>query len=318
MFRNPAAVEDGLGRVINLGEQVFSHTKPGETCTVYVNEVPTIHCFHTSCGERVEEANRRLRGRVHALESATPNAQGDILQAGQQSVEEPEQAAKARHQKKAEKDHNQKLLMLARANLPKIYATYPMGPDECYDRSPIHLPENQEWEDWRLLLGVLPREDRVWIGERYETGNPEHVKRFREVSTWLAQEEFCPGPLICPANFKPGTFSRAGASVVDTNFVIVESDTLTKEQVSSVFRWLQESWHLVAIVDSGNKSLHGWFQRPLCVSTEVWSKNKVVLEGLGCDTAMLRPSQPCRLPGCRRNGTLGWQHLRYLDHMESL
>jgi hypothetical protein len=54
---------------------------------------------------------------------------------------------------------------------------------------------------------------------------------------------------------------------MDTNgprFLVVESDTLTKDQVGAVFAYLHRRlrYRLHYIIDMGGKSLHAWFDAP--------------------------------------------------------
>jgi hypothetical protein len=44
------------------------HENPGENATIYLDSVPTIHCFHQSCADHVNEANARLRKAIAAVE----------------------------------------------------------------------------------------------------------------------------------------------------------------------------------------------------------------------------------------------------------
>jgi hypothetical protein len=85
-------------------------------------------------------------------------------------------------------------------------------------------------------------------------------------------------------------------------FLVVESDTLAKDQVGAVFKWLRDKvgLDLVAIVDTAGKSLHGWFRYP-AHEFEV-EELKLVLPALQCDPKLFTPSQPVRLPGALRDG----------------
>jgi hypothetical protein len=299
------------------------HANPGATATVFLDAVPTLHCFHQSCAVQVANANFRLRSFIGSAEKHPDQAYrldkliSKVIGGG----DERPQDVGAGHTSPQVGDSNgeeegtlRRLKMLARANLPAITAEFPIQPEEWCDISPILMPENREHDDWRLLLQVLPQEDRIWIGDFRDSGRPEHMQNFREVGTWL-RESGCPGPFVCPACFQPSSIQRNEANVMWNRFVIVESDTLSKAEVGSVFLWLAKSWPLVAVVDTGNKSLHGWFERPQGLPVKTWKENEAVLEGFGCDVAMLRPSQPCRLPGWLREIPGRWQTLIYLDHM---
>ena len=126
---------------------------------------------------------------------------------------------------------------------------------------------------------------------------------------WL-KESNVTGQLICPATFKNNSIARANDNILARRFLVVESDTLTKDQVGAVFRWLKGrvGLDLVAIVDTAGKSLHGWFRHP-AHEFQV-DELKLVLPALQCDPKLFTPSQPVRLPGALREGK--WQKLVYL------
>lgn len=301
------------------------HANPGDAATVFLDAAPTLHCFHQSCAAQVANANSRLRSFIGSAEKYPDKAHrlDKLIAQVSTGKEQPQEASSEPSSPHVDEgndnqeDELHRVKMLARANLPAITAEFPLQPDDWVDISPIRLPEDAQRDDWRLLLQVLPQEDRVWIGDFRDSGRPEHMKHFREAGTWLREKE-CPRPFICPACFQPSSIQRSEANVMWNRFVIVESDTLSKPEMGSVFLWLAKSWPLVAVVDSGNKSLHGWFERPQGLPPKKWKENEAVLEGLGCDLAMLRPAQPCRLPGWLRQETGRWQSLLYLDRMKTV
>jgi hypothetical protein len=84
--------------------------------------------------------------------------------------------------------------------------------------------------------------------------------------------------------------------------MVVESDTLNREEVGAVFQFLRVKLRhtLFAVVDTGGKSLHGWFNiQPNKLFHE---ELKATLIGLGCDPALFKASQPVRLCGVPRDG----------------
>jgi hypothetical protein len=169
----------------------------------------------------------------------------------------------------------------------------------------VSLTEGPE-KDWRMLLELFTPGDVLWIGNVMESG-PGHGGNFRALCDWMALPG-PPGPFTCPSVFKPGAYSRSKENVVSTPFLVVESDSLTKPEICAVFSWLRQFLHLGAIVDTGARSLHGWFNYPV---PPVMAELKTILPQLGCDPAMFKPSQPCRLPGFKRGP--GIQALVYLD-----
>jgi hypothetical protein len=50
-------------------------------------------------------------------------------------------------------------------------------------------------------------------------------------------------------------------------------------------------------VDTGGKSLHGWFDMP---KKAIFDELETILPLLGCDPGLFKPSQPCRMPGVPR------------------
>ena len=95
--------------------------------------------------------------------------------------------------------------------------------------------------------------------------------------------------------------SRSNENVDDRAFLVVESDTLTKPQVGAVFQAMRDLFKmkLYGVVDTGGKSLHGWFEKP--PKKEWEAQLKAFLVPLGCDPAMFKPSQPVRIPGAKRD-----------------
>jgi hypothetical protein len=85
-----------------------------------------------------------------------------------------------------------------------------------------------------------------------------------------------------------------------------------KDEFCSLIRWLREGcgWHLAAVVDSGNRSLHAWFQHPGLIDIEHLGKHAAAL---GLDNKFSEPSQPWRLPGMKRDGSDTRQQLVFLD-----
>ncbi|HEV2804771.1 MAG TPA: hypothetical protein VGW57_07570 [Chthoniobacterales bacterium] len=166
------------------------------------------------------------------------------------------------------------------------------------DESATRIAEAPD-EHFYQILGMFDDDDIVWVGRDVrDSGSEMHSCRFRPVSDWLGCRE-CPGPFTCPSTFKPGTYSRREANVLARKFLVIESDTLSADDIGALFRWLQTEvgLHLRAVVDTGGKSLHGWFESP---DQAVLSKLKKCLPALGCDPALFNPAQPCRLPGAKR------------------
>ena len=147
---------------------------------------------------------------------------------------------------------------------------------------------------------VVQGADEKWSTLAVAEQKKEEVERnFRTREQCLGAKTVFP-PLTCPSTFKPGICSRKLENILHKRFLVVESDTLDRDVVGAIFRWLRDENHLNlrVIVDTGGKSLHAWFDYPL----ELWPDLKLVLPALGCDRSMFIPCLPCRMLGVGRNG----------------
>lgn len=172
-------------------------------------------------------------------------------------------------------------------------------------------------QDWRLFVSCLfGREDVVWIGELRDSGRAEHADRFRTCGAWMRCDTR-PASRTCAATFKPGSFARSAEAVARVPYVVIEADeppTLGRKPETpaeietckawnrAVIRWLVEAAGLTlrAVVDTGHKSLHGWFDHP---GEETLADLASVAEPLGIDSLVARPAQPLRLPGANHEKT---------------
>jgi len=205
-----------------------------------------------------------------------------------------------------------------RHRLQKILEDYQWTEQEIREATRIseRLPLlNQRWE---FLRALFQPQDIVWIGMVWETGDRKsrrgkvignYGNRFRTRDEWIHSRSI-PGEFCSHCTFKPGTTSRCNDAVYDHKYLVVESDTLSRDEVGAVFNWLTHcGLELYAIVSSGGRSLHGWFDWPGAERIDEWA---AALTGLQCDVATLRPSQPVRLPGTLRKSTGKLQELLYL------
>jgi len=167
--------------------------------------------------------------------------------------------------------------------------------------------------------------DFLWIGGKYDSCGDDASEskkercrsHFRPVADWL-KERHAPEQFTCPSVFRPGTHSRCNEAVTQRRYLVIESDLLSKVQMSSVISWRRQFMRLPAIVDTGGKSLHGWFDAP---PPDFEAELKIILPNLGrsaedkpmLDPALFKLAQPCRLPGAWRKLGKVRQALLYLD-----
>lgn len=284
---------------------IGSHTTPDaiSDCRVKINGVPTIYCFHTSCRSEIEQANKKIRRAI-----LRKSIGKQIAQSKHKNESRKEKNKKAPHQTEL-KHINQELATTSKWAAAQIFSQYEIAPIGWLKLSPHEIAADVK-QQWRDLLSLFKMDDTVWIGVDVHQSSATDAgfqRFFKTVDEWK-NEVYCPGRFTCPAVFKPGSHSRSNTNVIRRPYLVVESDVLTKTQMGAVFKWMRQFMTLRAIVDTAGKSLHGWFDFP---NAETEAELQIILPALGCDPALFKISQPCRLPGAMRNGR--YQHLLYLN-----
>jgi len=274
------------------------HTTPTSPrdCKLYHNADGTwrFHCQHQSCRDLIEWASSKLS--IHALGyrrvRAAARAKAETA-GGPGSVRTGSVSAPPTRVAEL---------------LKEIITRHPWTVAQMEADSAGEIADSPE-EHFYQILGMFDDDDIVWVGRDVrDSGSERHSSRFRPVRDWFACRD-CPGLFTCPSTFKPGTYSRREANVLARKFLVIESDTLSADDIGAIFRWLQAEvgLRLRAVVDTGGKSLHGWFETP---DRALLSKLQKCLPPLGCDPALFNPAQPCRLPGAKRGER--YQRLIYL------
>ena len=166
-------------------------------CIVYLDRVPTIHCLHASCAPVIEAANRKLR--ADTLNGTTT---GD--NPPRRLTAEDKARLKAR-------ERQQRIRLRASKSLPQLLSQNQWTYAQIMADSPAAIMGN-EADHWRLLLSKFQPGDVVWIGDKFDSGKPEHAPHFQTVAQWL-EGHVAPGPFLCPATFKNNTHARANANV---------------------------------------------------------------------------------------------------------
>ena len=187
------------------------------------------------------------------------------------------------------------------------------------------LPAPDE-PDWQSATSRLAEEKRMTVDElvrilRLKLRLPEVKAHFRLRDEWFASQAFADerriGLRICPNSFKPGAHSRGIESVLHRRFLVIEHDSLPMEQQGAMLRWMSETMNLRAVIYTGGKSYHGWFECPSSENELVMLKTTLCghlgnlgegkrgyIGGMGYDAATFNASQPYPLPGCshRKSG----------------
>lgn len=292
------------------GEGLHTHATGRKDCRVSVDGAPTIFCFHASCAPAVAEANRRLRRALGGSpwEISLPGGRilrsGDVLQKdGAVLPREVIQQGARTDEQRAEKVILLNISILAQRFFPEMMDLFRWPFAEILASSPLQVCEREAEDQFRTWLRMWPAHATVWIGDVFSTGKPEHRTHFRPIADWYRIGP-CMGNYTCGASFKPGSFSRSNENLNGQRFLVVESDTLAKDQVGAVFAYLQRRlrYQLHCIVDTAGKSLHAWFDAPRNKLLE--DRLKAGLTAFGCDPKMFTYSQPVRVPGAFRDGKL--------------
>jgi hypothetical protein len=199
------------------------------------------------------------------------------------------------------------LLETLRANAerfkPELFEFFHWPFAQIISDSPLLVAERDAEDQFRTWLKLWPAHSTVWIGDIYSSGKESHRAHFRPVAEWY-QIGPVVGNFTCGSSFKPGSYQRSNANCNGTRFMVVESDTLPKDEVGAIFAYLNRRLHfnLHAIIDTAGKSLHGWFDAPR--NPRIEAQLKAVLTVFGCDPKLFTYSQPVRVPGAYRDGKL--------------
>lgn len=293
------------------GEQLHTHRNGKKDCRVNVDGAPTVFCFHSSCIAVVAEANRRLRRELGAgsWEIKLPDGQvlrsGDVLRPGGEIVrrEVVESGRFGETALPGEKMVLETVRVNAERFRAELFEVFRWPMEQILQDSPLLVAERDAEDQFRTWLKLWPACSTVWIGDVYSSGKPEHQAHFRPVADWY-QIGPVMGNFTCGSSFKPGCYSRSNENLNGQRFLVVESDSLSKDEVGAVFAYLQRRlrYRLHCIIDTAGKSLHGWFDAPKNKVFE--ARLKAGLEVFGCDPKVFTYSQPVRVPGAFREGRL--------------
>jgi len=132
--------------------------------------------------------------------------------------------------------------------------------------------------------------------------------------------------MISPAIWKQGTVSRTAENVANSPFTVLDFDGFdgiaptTPAEIHrhvsdsmALVRWIREGlqWKLVAIVWTGSKSIHAWFENP---GNPALQSLRDAAPALGVDPGLIgRAEHPCRLPGQRHAKTGGMSRVLWLQ-----
>jgi len=196
---------------------------------------------------------------------------------------------------------------------------------EVWEDSPQRIDSPLVESDSRHFLASLFPDDAIlWAGAVHHSG-ANHAPCWKPCAEWQLASA-APGPMTTPATWKPGIHSRTAGNVLAAPFTVLDfdgfdgvkpatSDALSEHLLASLalVRWLREgmNWMLAAIIWTGGKSLHAWFQTP---PPEAVRSLRYAAPSFGLDSGLIgHPAHPCRLPGQRHEKTGGMSRVLWLQ-----
>jgi len=199
----------------------------------------------------------------------------------------------------------------ARAALRSLLNRWRWDPADLWESSPTH-PEEAADDPRLFLCSLFESDDVIWTGGFYDTGKEIHRDRWRSASDWCSSPRGQVGPMVTPCTWKPEIFGRIGGNVAAYRFVVLDFDgprgwkpkdgpDLRRhiENSLAITRWIWEDrgWNLAAIIETGGKSIHAWFDHP---GDKLVAELKECTGALGIDSSLIgEPQHPARLPGQR-------------------
>ena len=201
-----------------------------------------------------------------------------------------------------------------KAALRKIISQSKISDDvDLWESSPLRLLDDPIADTVLLLRTLFKFDDLVFIGDRHDRGILSQT--IRTVADWISyfQDGGATSPFIIinplsgePAPTKGGDKKtlRGDFCIKNFRYCLIEFDNLSHED--QIKFWAAVKLPIVVLIDSGNKSIHGWVnvRRLSKVETpEQWQSQikghlyDRILKPLGVDVTCSNPARLSRLPG---------------------
>lgn len=223
----------------------------------------------------------------------------------------PEEARrwKQKHDERRRREHTQaRITETARKQRADLVTNYRWHPADLWEDSPTR--PNDAADDPRIFLASLfPPSAIVWTGKVFDSGE-RYRNRWRSVCDWFDSPLEELGPMTTPATWKPETVSRSQGAIASAPFVVLDFDGQEGRKPATapelerhlseslaLVRWLKDRlrWRLAAILSTGGKSIHAWFEDPGPACLE---SLRPTFAPFGIDGGLIgHPEHPCRLPG---------------------
>lgn len=201
--------------------------------------------------------------------------------------------------------------------------------DELIKSSPVPIPDDP-WLHTKIFITTLfMPPDLLFNGDRYQSGVVgDTIKDAIDFLTYLIDGgKTAPFIIINPLTGKPamkksgdGETYRGDGNIAKFLHCLVEFDNLSREE--QIRFWSAAKLPVIALIDSGNKSIHAWLQvsqLAKVITMDQWDaeiKRRLydrILAPLGVDAACSNPARLSRLPGHFREEKGTWQRLLWLS-----
>lgn len=192
---------------------------------------------------------------------------------------------------------------------------------EMWEASPVRIDWPPEYDGLEVLRRLFGGNERLFLGARHEAS----AGCVLPASEWVARldrgitipEHVIPNPLTGeqgPAKDGKSSY-RADSCVEQFKFAVVEFDNMSREE--QIQFWAGAPLPVVALVDSGGKSIHGLI-RVNAANADEWTRRvegKLYgsLTAVGADATCKNEARLSRMPGHFRRETNRWQRLLYLN-----
>ena len=200
---------------------------------------------------------------------------------------------------------------------------------ELIKASPIPIPGEPQRHAKLLIETLYLHDDLLFIGEMYGEGIiGKTIKDAIDWLTfWIEDGKTSPHIIINPLTGLPaqkksgdGETYRGDLNVKEYRYCLVEFDNLSRKD--QIRFWSSAKLPIVALIDSGGKSIHAWLQvsrMTTVITAEAWQREIKSalydrrLSPMGVDAACSNSARLSRLPGHYREEKTQYQRLLWLS-----
>ena len=197
----------------------------------------------------------------------------------------------------------------ANAEQIEAVAASGIGAADLWEASPIRFDDDMP-RTAEILERLFPGDPLLCAGSKYHFFTM-HLSEFKAVADAL--EQIVPSPMLSKwGRTKQGKESQHTLEATGARrFLVIEGDGTSKDQQAAVLLHLAERAPLSLVVDSGGKSLHGWFFVAGKTDEQLTPFFRRACT-LGADKGLWLRSQFVRMPdGTRDNGNR--QHILFFN-----